>query len=414
MQDKIYIILPQHISILRDKRNQDICTDKEEFSIYFRNIIYPYSTDYDIQVECEYGKNLGDCWRIDKFDDDVTDFTMKIKVYKDFGRLAAEKECSVRVLDKAEAEECTLLCIGDSMTRCEVYIRQAVNKARNIRTVGLRNIGFDVNHEGRGGWTTQKYFERFDDRERGGVSPFLFPKGVDGKAYFGDVDYWERVNDTENSGKYSYAGIKPQTISDGMVCVKDGVLYRYEDGEYKEIDKNPQFEFDFGKYIERYGVEKPNIVSLLFGANEFQVCGYEKFETELEKYIGYIDKMIESVKRYDDSISIIINMPVCGGDQYSWGNALGCTGSAKQYDYCIKMASDTLVEKYDGRQNEDIYLCPMLAVCDTVAGFPQRVSKSNIYSDRYEKHCDNWVHPDEAGYRQTGDALAAVITEIRQ
>ena len=55
----------------------------------------------------------------------------------------------------------------------------------------------------------------------------------------------------------------------------------------------------------------------------------------------------------------------------------------------------------------------MRAVCDTDAGFPWEIKKSNIYSDNTDRHCNNWVHPSEVGYKQMGDALAAVICDIR-
>lgn len=119
--------------------------------------------------------------------------------------------------------------------------------------------------------------------------------------------------------------------------------------------------------------------------------------------------MIASIKEYDSSVSIIINLPVCGGDQYSWGLRLGCGSSVKQYNYCIKMASKAILKEFDSRRNEGIYVCPMIAVCDTVSGFPWEHVKANIYSDRDEIHCTNWVHPSDVGYKQMGDALSGVI-----
>lgn len=119
--------------------------------------------------------------------------------------------------------------------------------------------------------------------------------------------------------------------------------------------------------------------------------------------------MIASIKEYDSSVSIIINLPVCGGDQYSWGLRLGCGSSVKQYNYCIKMASKAILKEFDSRRNEEIYVCPMIAVCDTVSGFPWEHVKANIYSDRDEIHCTNWVHPSDVGYKQMGDALSGII-----
>lgn len=413
MGQEVLIIIPEKLYVLRDKKNQDICVDKEEYTIYYQNIIYPYSEEYDVQIECAYGKNLGSCWRIDQFEDDVAGFPLAIRVYKTFGELVAEKQCQVKILDKEETEAIKLLCIGDSMTRSEIYIQHAVNKARNVDTVGLRNISYGVNHEGRGGWKSYDFLERYADTGNG-VSPFLFPEECGGKEYFGDKAYWERIESSEYYGKYSYSGIKPQYIREGMTCLDKGVLYRYQNGSFHKENENPTFAFDFQKYIERYEIEKPDIVSLLFGANEFQICSYDELQGELVKFIDALNRIILSIKAYDPQIKIIVNMPVGGGDQFAWGNALGCVSSSKQYNYCIKMASKAILETFENRETDGIFVCPMLAVCDTNAGFPWEFNKSNIYSDKSEIHCSNWVHPSKVGYQQMGDALAAVIVNIKK
>lgn len=405
----IKVLLPERIFILKSLSGQGVVYDKEEYSIYYKNIIAPYSEDYDIQIECKYGKNLGDCWRIDSFDTESDVFDFSLKIYGEEGELLAEKSCIIELLDKKEHKKTNLLCIGDSMTRAEIYLKHAAEKVTGINTVGLRNISYGVNHEGRGGWASYSYFTKKEDTGSG-VSPFLFPKGFGGKEYFGSKRFWENVS--EYSENYHYAGIKPQKIADGMVCLDDGKLWRYSDGKYKLIDKEPEFEFDFGKYIERYDIPKPDIVSFLFGANEFQICRYAELDAEIEKYIKTLKAMIENVRNFDKNIKIVVNMPICGGSQYAWGTQMGCVGTAKQYDFNIKKACDAILREFDGRWDENIFVCPMLAVCDTVSGFPHEYKKVNVYSDLEKRECTNWVHPCEVGYKQMGDAFAAVIAAV--
>ena len=55
----------------------------------------------------------------------------------------------------------------------------------------------------------------------------------------------------------------------------------------------------------------------------------------------------------------------------------------------------------------------MLAVCDPISGFPGDMAKANIYSENMYSVNADWVHPADAGYKQMGDALAAVIADIR-
>ena len=78
------------------------------------------------------------------------------------------------------------------------------------------------------------------------------------------------------------------------------------------------------------------------------------------------------------------------------------------------MAGNAILKEFDGRKNENIFVCPMIAVCDTVAGFPYTMVKDNIYTERTSEHCSNSIHPSEVGYKQMGDALAALILDIRK
>lgn len=412
MKKEILILLPEKISVLRDVKNQGIRTDIEEYSIYYKNIIYPYSDEYDIQIECRYGKNLGHCWRIDTFSNDMGIFNFALKIYGHFGELLAEKSCRIEIFEKKSSDVINLLCIGDSMTQSEIYISHAVNKLQNINTVGTRSISHLIRHEGRGGWTCAAYFERYEDNGWG-VSPFLFPKDCSGNEYFGSKRFWDKIGNPEYNTSYSYAGTQPQSIKNGMLCYDGGELCRYADGQYIGGVVNQEFEFSFKKYLERYGIETPDIISILFGANEFQTCKYKNLAEELNTFINSINKMIESIKQCGEDIKIIVNMPICGGGQYAWGNQLGCIGSSKQYDYCIKMAGKAILKEFDCRRDENIFVCPMLAVCDSFSGFPWEISKANIYSDRTETNITNWVHPSEVGYKQMGDALAGVIADIR-
>ena len=411
LNKEIMIILPKKISILRNKKNQGIVTDKEEYSIYYQNIIYPYSTEYDVQIKCEYGQNLGHCWRIDSFDNVAKVFDFSLQIYDDYGKLLACKNCKIEIFEKKSHEDINLLCIGDSMTRSEIYIRQAVNKARNIKTVGLRNISNNVNHEGRGGWTSYAFFESAADIGKG-ISPFLFPIGYEGEKYFGCKVFWEKINSGEFSDDYNYAGITKQQIEEGMLCYDDNKLYRYVNGTYVEEQENPRFEFSFKKYLERYKIASPNIVSLLFGANEFPES-YEYIETEAKRFIDTLKKMVSSIKEYDEKIKIIVNLPICGADQYAWGMQMGCGGGGKMYDYWIKTVSAAILKAFDCRRSENIYVCPMIAVCDPVAGFPWAYTKINVYSERTQICHTNWIHPSEIGYKQMGDALAGVLADIR-
>ncbi len=403
---KPLIILPQKISILRDKKKQDIIINREEFSIYYKNIIYPYSEDYDIKIKCDYGKNLGFCWRIDNFENISNEFLLTVCIYR-YAELLCEKTVTVHI-EERNKNELSLLCIGDSMTQTALYVRQAAEKAEYVKTLGSRKTSM-VFHEGRGGWALSSYLENY--KNHGGcVSPFMFPKGIDAEKYYGDLSVWEGL--LTNPNAYSAQGFEYKAIEEGMYALKGEYLVKYIDGEFETVDIEPVFEFDFEKYLKRNNIEAPDVVTLLFGANDLQMTEYENTESEIQKMLIRIKQIIDSVKKC--GARIVINLPVCGADQYCWGTQNGCMGTVKQYDYNMKMWSQALLDVYDGRENEGIYICPMLAVCDPAAGFPVTSDARNIYSEQRITHLNNWVHPNECGYKQMGDALAAVLTKIKR
>lgn len=407
--DEIMILLPDRLYILRDLENQDLAIDKEQYTIYYKHLLYPYKEDYDIQIECEYGANFGKFWRIENFPENVSEFDLKVVVYGFYGKKLAEKSTKVKIVKKSGGRGKKLLCIGDSMTQQSYYVEYVARKIPHIKTLGTRRLG-SVNHEGRGGWQCQTYFERIEDTGNAGVSPFMFPKNIAGKDYYGSKIFYDSLT-KENEGMYRYMGFTKEDPLPGMYYIENGIIGNFSTDEKIE---NPEFEFSFSKYLERHKMETPDMVSILFGANEFQRCPYSQAEEAIEIYLSYMDKMITSVKEASKNIDVIVNLPVVGAEQYAWGIRLGCTSSAKQYEYVLKCACHKLLEKYDNRQSEGIYISPMLLSCSPESGFKKLASPESLHSDLLTCHDFNWVHPSPTGYMQMGTVLTGVVEEICQ
>ena len=112
-------------------KNQSIYTDFEQYSIYYKNIIYPYSEEYDVQIECEFGKNLGNCWRLEEFNDIADTFFAYVGKFMDItANCSLKRVAAFKYLSKKEYPTVNLLCIGDSMTMAETYIAHTVNKLK--------------------------------------------------------------------------------------------------------------------------------------------------------------------------------------------------------------------------------------------------------------------------------------------
>ncbi len=411
IKDEEYkIILPSEIAVLKPEDKQDMVSDREEYNIYFENIIYPYSADLEVDVWCDYGRNLGNCWRIDSFDGVPKEFTLTILLYAPFGRLISKKSTTVKVYDKKNKTPLTLHVIGDSMTRSEYYIEQAVKKNRPITTIGSRSIDLSVRHDGMGGWRCVDYFTRYHD-EGAGVSQFLFPKGVYGEMYYGDKLFEERAQG-EYIGYYGYRGFEKHELSEGMFFYDDG-LKKIENGSEVLVEANPEYEFSYEKYLKRGGFNTPDVVSILFGANELQNSTYDSMYDDISDYIKNLMQLVAEIKKVNADIKIIINLPPCGGDQYCWGLAKGCSATSKRYNFVVKTATEALLESFDNRQNEGIYISPMGMAVDPVYGIERLQFGANLHAtDRITQQA-NWVHPNQSGYRQMGDVLGAVIQRIK-
>lgn len=408
---EILILLPDTIYINKMIRNQDIVTKPDEYNIYYKNIIQPYNEAWDIVIDCEIGKNLGHVWRLSNYLGEESEFDFELSIYDEYGKKLASKKSRIVLGERNIAPKQTKwMAIGDSMTYAQQYIDHVTKKLMNIKTVGTRSVDCNIYHEGRGGWAYKQYLNSYFYEF--GLSPFLFPKGIAGKDYYGNMEFAE-VLKKGDFPTYPYLGYPIEEISDGMYFTENKMLYRLQNGKKDLIDEAPEFEFDFVKYMERFNIETPDFVSLLMGANDLQVCPYGESEERINTYIENTKYIVDKIHEADSGINVVICLPVLGAEQYSWGMQLNCMGTEKMYRFNIMHASKKLLEVFDNRQNENIYIAPMIMCLDPIHGFDYDTVKANMYSESSVRVHSNWVHPNRTGYCQMGDAIASVIEYVR-
>ena len=412
MEHAPIILLPSHIRLLRPRPRQSIVMDIEEYTIYFKNLVYPYDPTWDIQTVCDYGANFGEFWRLSEYPYDIDEFPLTVRVYDAWGSKLAEKTATVTLHTKLpNQKEYRLLCIGDSMTHTAFYVAHLADKLSNVKAIGLRSDNGAHAHEGRGGWTLCEYLDGHADRWNG-PSPFIFPKNVSGKEYFGDLSFEERIR-TPELDTYSLDGYRVRELKTGQVYHKDEKLYRHTENGDTLIDASPEWEFSFGKYLERLEQGTPDAVSILLGANDLQCRPYEESEAYVAWFIRNFETLIGHIRSFSETMDIIINLPVTGADQYAWGIRGPRSGGAKMYRYNIVMACREILNRWDGKENGHIFISPMLLTLDPVYGFDRRSDPANIYCDAQIGHHCNWVHPNRSGYYQMADALAGVVRYLQ-
>ncbi len=409
----MFIALPERIPMLRPRQHQTIRTDKEEYNLYFCNIIHPYSQAYDVQTECEYGRNYGSYWRLDSFPYDIDSFPLTIRVYDTEGELLAERTVSVELFEKDHSQEpLKVLPIGDSMTQAQKYLEHITSKLRGVQFMGSRSFDGVIAHEGRGGFASEDY--RYKHQDPYAYSPFVFPVGVKAADYYGDLTFWTAVNEHAENNFYVYDGYKKRELHNGQIYNKEDILYRIEAGKESVWSSEPHWEFHFGKYLEQQSFGTPDVISILLGTNDIMKLHYADMESGISKTLENMRVMIKSIRQALPQVKLVLNLPILPtvGD-YAFGHCFGCKKSSKESRMIMLEYLRRFIAEWDGKEDEGIYLSAMHAVIDPINGFRTDTFSKGLYYEELSVEVGEAIHPNRAGYFQMGDALAAVLQKIR-
>lgn len=402
------IILPKQIRILCGKTENGI--ECREYNLFYGNFIWPLCEDDILRVLCDYGMDLGHCWRFVSAPAGVASFPLTIVIYDCFGVEKERASTEITLVDAADVEEMSAAVIGDSMTHHGTYTETLAELLPSLRFIGTRNVTGHYN-EGRGGWTIQKYLYQSEHYVRG-VSPFTFPVNEPAELYYGDWFFWQKGYDNPESDPYVYKGFSIEHIREGQSFIRDGKLYRFSAGKETLIDEAPLFECSYSKYLRRFSLERPQLVSLLFGANEMQKVEFDRTGEVVDNTIRNFELLIASIREACPDCKIVINLPVMGAEQYAWGRRLGCRWTSRQYHLNILRLCEAILKQYDGREDEGYFVSPMLHVIDPVYGFERADEAESSYTDTVRTVQTNWVHPCETGYSMMAGALAGTIAYI--
>lgn len=408
------IALPETIAILRSREKQSIRTDVEEYNLYYENFINPLKPEYDVKIKCEYGRNYGDCWRINSYPYDKDSFPLTVCIYDENGGLLAQKSCTVELYDK---DACTepfrvLVAIGDSITQGQRYLEHTAMKLKGVSFEGSRTFNGVICHEGRGGYATVEYLSKTEDPY--GTSPYVFPKNVGALEYYGDKTFWDKVSGDPYDNDYVYCGYEKRELKDGMIYNREGVLYKLQDGKETVFNEKPEWEFNFSKYMEQQNFAPVDAISILIGENDVSKFTYDDYKDGINKTLANLETMLDSIRDYDKNIPIILNLPVMSAsEQFAFGQAFACRRTYKEARLIKMLYIDGVIEKWGAMEDKGIFICPMSAAMDTRNAFRKDSLRTGKYYNELQIHTAEPIHPDDNGHKQMGDALSAVIQKLR-
>lgn len=324
-----------------------------ETNIYYENLVEDWE-NYRFNVSCSKGNDMKRGYTITPQETDVGTYTLTIVIYnKDW--TSSKTVSTTLVIASANAGSGateSLLVLGDSTTaNGTTIVKLHANfdeDVMGITTVGTLGTAPN-NMEGRGGWTFEFYNTL---AERNSVTnPFFNPTS--------------------------------QT-------------------------------FDANYYFENTGVTKPDWFFINLGINDmFNYVSDSSLNAQIDRCVDWCDDMITSIKSASASTKIGICITIPPNDsQDAFGKAYGCAQTRDRYKRNNLLWVHRLIEEYDDRTDEKIYLVPIYTNLDTVYNMGMETIPVNARNTAmtYDSPIANGgVHPVESGYWQIADVYTAFL-----
>ena len=316
----------------------------EELNVYFDNIVDGYDSEYDFDVECAVGQNLGYCYRIEPTSEGTVD--LKIAVSKD--GYTVEKNCTIYVAstNARSGVNKKVLVMGDSTTahgNVIVHLNDNMsNDVMDITTVGTQGESPN-NHEGRSGW---KYDTYFKEKDGSVVNPFYNP----------------------STGTF--------------------------DAQYY-FTNNPS-------------VPIPDYWFIHLGINDmFEMTG-TLIPWKINKVIGQMNTVISSIKSVNTNIKVCICLTIPPSyTQDAFGRAYKCSFTRNEQKHSVFEYVKRLITEFENRETDGIFIVPYHVNLDTRHNMVSLETKYNKRNDRKEVMTTGGgaIHPADSGYWQMADTL---------
>ena len=316
----------------------------EELNIYFDNIVSGKDKDYSFDVICSEGNQYENFYRI--VPETSGNIEITINAYRDT-KIVAQAKATIHKIGKAVGNGVTksIVVIGDSTTNNGTAIEKLLENfeedVMNVELVGTRGQSPAL-HEGRSGWKAENYV---NSATVGGVANA----------------FWN-----------------PSTLS-----------------------------FDFNYWVTNNSFAVPDYVIINLGINDiFNEYTDVAMENKIQEMIADYNEMITSIHSAYPSIKIGIALTIPPNySQDGFAKPYGAGQTQERYKRNNIAWVNKLIETYDNREVENIYVIPINASLDTCynMGLQEvQVNKRNPLTVTMPAN-NGGVHPSVSGYWQIAD-----------
>lgn len=319
----------------------------EELNVYFDNIVTQgRDVDYEWDVICSIGQQMERGYTV--IPTESGEYQISIKCSKNGMSVQAESKIVVSNANQGDGVTRSMIILGDSTTNNNIATLKIAENFENdhmsLTLLGTRGTE-PRKHEGRSGWRLSQYHTiAVDKYDSSVVNPFFNP----------------------------------------------------------ETSK-----FDAAYYFANTGVAIPDYFVINLGINDtFGYADDAAAEDGIATNIAYLDATIASVMSAAPNTKICVALTIPPNySQDAFGKAYKCGQTRDRYKRNNALWVAKLIEMYQGRETDGIYLLPLNTNLDTRYNMGFEVAKVNKRnSETYQQPIGNGgVHPVESGYWQIAD-----------
>ncbi len=324
-----------------------------EMNIYHDNIVLTQTPEnYRFEVRCPVGSRGDRRWTMTPTDQDIGSHPVEIVVKDQDGKVLESGRLTLHISPRKAGEGKTvrLLMVGDSLTHGSLYpneIAKLLTRPGNPTwtTIGTHQPASalpDVRHEGYGGWKWSDFLTKFDPAPAGDTA--------------------------------------------GPLARKTTSPFLFSDPTQKPV-------FDLPRYFrENSNSQPPDVVTFLLGINDCFSANPDSPDAKIDEVLNHAEKLIAEFRAAAPKALLAIGLTPPPNARQS-----GFTANYKDkysrwgWKRIQHRLVQRMLERFSGREAENIHLVPTEINLDPVDGYP----------------VDNGVHPNPTGYTQIGRSFYA-------